>query len=71
MRTFVGQEMHEDARVEVSLIGPDWLRLIRYRFYMESQPEDHLTVWKILKVEKLFGSYTPPGWFLRIIGQVK
>jgi hypothetical protein len=63
--------IHDKARVEVELIGPEWLRLLRYRFYMDHQPKDHLTVWKIYKISNIFGTYTPPGWFLKLIGQVK
>lgn len=64
-------ELVDNARVEVSLIGPWWSPLMRYRFYMDHKPEDHLTVWYIYKFSKYFGTYTPPGWFLKLIGQIK
>ena len=63
-------EVCEDARVEMTTLGPLWSPLIRFRFYMEHQPEKHLTVWYIHKISKIFGTYTPPAWFLKLIGQV-
>jgi len=63
-------EITDGARVEVSLISPKWIPILRYRFYMNHKPEDHLTVWHT-KWAKYIGSYTPPGWFLKLIGQVK
>ncbi len=72
MRKEIDGEVHEDARVEMAIIGPPtWSPLMRYRFYMEHKPEDHLTVWYIYKISKYLGTYTPPGWFLKLIGQVK
>ena len=64
-------ELIDTARVEITNIGPVWSPLIRYRFYMTQQPENHLTHWYVHKLSKYLGSYTPPGWFLRLIGQVK
>lgn len=71
MKKIVDGEIHESARVEVSLLGPSWTPLMRFRFYMESNPKDHLTVWKVYKLSNWIGTYTPPGWFLRLIGQAE
>lgn len=61
----------DDARVEIGLIGPDWSPLLRFRIFMNHDPENHLTIWHWKYVSKYLGTYTPPGWFLKIIGQIK
>jgi hypothetical protein len=64
-------ELVDTARVEVGLIGPTWSPLMRIRVYFDYKPEDHMTVWHIRWISNIFGTYTPPGWFLQLIGQVK
>jgi hypothetical protein len=64
-------DLIDNARVEMGLIGPVWSPLMRIRIFMEHQPEDHITIWKVRWLSSIFGSYTPPGWFLKIIGQIK
>jgi hypothetical protein len=61
----------DGARVEIGLIGPSWSPLLRIRVYMDHKPEDHVTVWHVRYLSTWFGNYTPPGWFLKLIGQVK
>ncbi len=60
----------DDARVEMA-IPFKWLPILRYRFYLDHQPQDHLTVWWVNPISRYLGSYTPPPWFLKLIGQVK
>ena len=64
-------ELVDGARVECGLIGPTWSPLMRIRVYMNHKPEDHMTVWHVRWFSNIFGTYTPPGWFLQLIGQIK
>lgn len=64
-------ELVDTARIEAGLIGPAWLHIMRIRVYWDHKPEDHMTVWHIRWLSNIFGTYTPPGWFLQLIGQVK
>jgi hypothetical protein len=64
-------ELIDTAKVEIKILGPTWSPLMRTRIFMDHKPEDHLTVWYIYWFSKIFGTYTPPGWFLKIIGQIK
>lgn len=61
----------DTARVEMTIIGPHWSPVMRFRFYMSHRPEDHVTVWMVRWVSKWLGTYTPPGWFLKLIGQAE
>lgn len=65
-------EVNDKARVEISIVGnPRWSPLMRFRFYMDHKPDDHLTVWWCRWLTPILGYYTPPAWFLRLIGQTK
>lgn len=43
----------------------------RYRIYFDHQPENHMTVYYHRHLTRYLGSYTPPGWFLRLIGEIE
>lgn len=60
----------DEARVEMSV---PWLRfpLLRFRFYLSHQPEDHLTVWQIVPIHRFVGGWNPPRWFLKLTNQIK
>ncbi len=63
-------KMRDTARVEMSIIGPWWSPLMRTRIYMDhEQPGRHITQWWVYPISKYIGSWTPPPWFLRLIGQ--
>lgn len=64
-------ELIDTAKIEVGLIGPIWSPLMRIRIFFDHKPEDHMTVWHVRWLSDIFGRYTPPGWFLKLIGQVK
>lgn len=62
---------HDKARAEMELIGPDWLNLLRFRFYMDHKPEDHLTVFYHRWLSKVFGSWNPPLWLMNWLNKDK
>jgi hypothetical protein len=72
LRTTDEGDLIDDARVEIGLVGPIWSPIMRFRFYMSHQPDKHMTVWKLPWnwFHWLFGTYTPPIWFLKLINQV-
>jgi len=40
--------LRDEARAEVDIIGPvTWSPVLRFRFYMNHNPEDHMTVWYV------------------------
>lgn len=64
--------IHDEARVEMGLVGGSRSPIMFFRFYMSHQPEDvHLTIWKWHRVSEYVGSWTPPAWLLKLMGQVK
>lgn len=64
-------ECCDNAKVKMTIIGPPWSPLLRFRIYMDHQPNKHLTHWYINRISKYIGSYTPPSWFLKLIGQIE
>jgi hypothetical protein len=64
-------DLEDDARVELGIVGPWWSPIMRFRVYMNHKPEEHLTIWKVHRLSHYVGSWTPPGWLLKLIGEVK
>lgn len=63
-----------ECRVEMRILGPpSWSPLMRIRIHMSHAPYECITVWKFFMfnfcMNKIFGTYTPPQWFLKLIGQ--
>ena len=71
MKTNDRGDLIDTAKIEMALIGPYWSPLMRTRIFMDHKPEDHMTVWHVRWLCNIIGSYTPPGWFLKLIGQTK
>jgi len=71
MKTNDQGELIDTAKIEMALIGPIWSPLMRIRIFMDHKQEDHMTIWYINWLSKIIGTYTPPGWFLKLIGQIK
>ncbi len=67
-----GDLVDDGVRLEMGLVGPTWSPVMRFRFYVPTlHHEDHITIWKVRWLSRWLGSYTPPGWFLRLVGEVK
>jgi hypothetical protein len=60
---------HDKARVEMDFVGPDWLNLLRFRFYMDHKPEDHVTILFHRYLGKVFGSWNPPYWLINMFNK--